>query len=386
MLPIDLVIVGLAVLLAIWGFMRGLTVGMLALVGFAVGAVLGSRVAPLVLNGGLNSPDAPILALPGALLAGGLMAAAVEWLVLRRRHWLSRLGPADGIAGALLAACLGLVAAWGVGAAVVQVKTLRDPVERSAILERMNDVLPPPGPVVASEPAPSDRFPTLDAPGPDVPKANPRIARDPQVKAAFKSVLHIAVESCDGDGTGSGWIVADGIVATNAHVVAGEEITTVRTGRGEPHPATPIWWDKKNDIALLRAPAFRGMPPLPLARKPSPGAEAAILGFPAGRRPGEIRPGRLGPTTDRRQGNLSDARLQEFGFPTNIYGRLITSFLGRSQPGNSGGPVVDGRGRVLTTVFGGSGGGSSGLGVPNAFVRRALRRAGPPVKAGSCED
>jgi len=64
----------------------------------------------------------------------------------------------------------------------------------------------------------------------------------------------------------------------------------------------------------------------------------------------------------------------------------VTSFVGRIQPGNSGGPMVDTRGRVVTTVFAKSGEGFGGYGVPNAFVRRALSEAGSaPVDTGPCE-
>jgi len=62
----------------------------------------------------------------------------------------------------------------------------------------------------------------------------------------------------------------------------------------------------------------------------------------------------------------------------------VTTFRGKSQPGSSGGPLVDLRGRVLTTVWGGSSALASGFGVPNRFVRRALRKAGPPVSTGGC--
>jgi hypothetical protein len=47
--------------------------------------------------------------------------------------------------------------------------------------------------------------------------------------------------------------------------------------------------------------------------------------------------------------------------------------------------VVDTQGRVLTTVFGGNSR-ARGLGVPNRFVREALREAGPPIGTGPCED
>jgi S1-C subfamily serine protease len=58
---------------------------------------------------------------------------------------------------------------------------------------------------------------------------------------------------------------------------------------------------------------------------------------------------------------------------------------GQVLPGNSGGPLVDARGRVVTTVFAATRGGpAGGYGVPNAIVRRALEEARRPVGTGPC--
>jgi S1-C subfamily serine protease len=81
----------------------------------------------------------------------------------------------------------------------------------------------------------------------------------------------------------------------------------------------------------------------------------------------------------------------------NAYGqgpvsRLLTPLRGLVRPGNSGGPVVDVHGAVLSTVFAGTVGGSShgGYGVANETVAavlrhaRALAGAGHQVSTGPC--
>ncbi len=380
MLIVDLIVGGLIALMVGWGFSRGLTVTTLAMAGFAAGAVLGSRLAPLLLNGGLHSTYAPEVALPGALLLGALAAAVVERFGLRLRHRLDRLGPANPVGGALLGACLGLVAAWMLGTVVMQVSSLGDQVRRSAILSRLDALLPPPGPAPVSEVASSDPFPTLEGPGPPVAALDPQVTREPGVRAATRSVVKISVLYCNHGKGGTGWIAADGIVATNAHVVAAEDVTSVRfRDRGPPYPATPIWFDPKNDIALLRVPGVKGVPALSLAGDPRAGSSAAMIGFPGGN--WAVRPTRLGVTSRYIEGFLGGHPLPR-EFSNKLFGRPITPFSGRAEPGNSGSPLVDGRGRVLTTAFGG--GHYNGLGVPNAFVRSALRRAGPPVGTGPC--
>jgi S1-C subfamily serine protease len=66
--------------------------------------------------------------------------------------------------------------------------------------------------------------------------------------------------------------------------------------------------------------------------------------------------------------------------------RTITTFRARVRHGNSGGPVVDGDGKVMTTVFAAAVGGAQpgGYGVPNAVVRTALGAARGPVSTGPC--
>jgi uncharacterized membrane protein required for colicin V production len=110
-LIIDQIVGGVIVLIVIWGFSRGVAVSTLALAGFGAGAVLGARLAPLLLNGGESSSYAPAVALPTALVLGALAAAAVERLGFRLDHRLGLLGSAsDRLGGVLLGACLGLAA------------------------------------------------------------------------------------------------------------------------------------------------------------------------------------------------------------------------------------------------------------------------------------
>jgi S1-C subfamily serine protease len=66
--------------------------------------------------------------------------------------------------------------------------------------------------------------------------------------------------------------------------------------------------------------------------------------------------------------------------------RTITTLRGLVRHGNSGGPMVDGDGEVVTTIFASasSGEGREGFGVPNRFVREALGKTQGPVDTGPC--
>src|SRR5215218_6335357 len=75
---VDWIIVGLVLLLALFGWAQGFVSGVLAFAGLALGAWVGTRVGPLVLSEGEHSPWAPAFGLIGALLVGALLAALFE--------------------------------------------------------------------------------------------------------------------------------------------------------------------------------------------------------------------------------------------------------------------------------------------------------------------
>jgi len=376
----DLIIGGFTVLMALWGYAQGLVVGALSLVGFVAGALLGSRVGPLLLEEGSSSPYAPLMTLTGGLVIGGLMAAGGELLGFRlRRRLPGRLNSFDGLGGAVLIACVGLALAWVAGAVALQTpgaRTLRPDIQRSRILQTLNSALPPSGPILNAI-ARFDPLPQISGPAPNVPAPNPRVARDPEVRAASRSVVRVLGTACGLGVQGSGWLADDGIVVTNAHVVAGQEDTTVQAGgEGPRHDAEVIFFDPRNDLAVLRSSGVRGLPALPVSSDAQPGTAGAILGFPENG-PYDVRPGRLGETR---------TILSQDAYGEGRFRRLVTSLRGLVRSGNSGGPMVDEEGRVLTTIFASTvgAGGSSGFGVPDELVSAALERAREPVDTGPC--
>jgi S1-C subfamily serine protease len=377
MTGLDWVIVGLVLLLALFGWFQGFVTGALALVGFAVGAWLGTRLAGLVLPDGSRNPYAPAIGLVGALCLGAGFAAGFEGFGFRLRSRLTLPGMAlvDGALGAILTACVGLGIVWILGAvAVHSTGGVRYEVQRSEILTRLNRALPPSGPLLNAL-ARFDPFPRID--GPEARVAPPRagIARDPQVQAAAGSVVKILGTACGLGVEGSGWVARDGVVVTNAHVVAGQDDTKVLLrGKNPQLDATAIAFDPRNDLAVLRVNGLHARA-LPLAADPRAGTSAAILGFP-GNGPYDVRAGRLG---DTRTTVTQDA------YGQGPVQRRLTALRGVVRSGNSGGPMVDGRGRVVTTVFAATTSGPrGGYGVPNAVVRRVLAGARGAVSTGPC--
>jgi S1-C subfamily serine protease len=374
---LDWIIAAAVVLVALFGWAQGFVSAALALAGFAAGAWVGTRLGPLVVPGGRASPWAPAFALLGALLAGGLFAAGLEGVGSRLRSVMRIPGLAlvDGLLGAVLTACLGLGIAWVLGAlALQQGGDLRHEAQRSQILRRLNATLPPSGSLLNAI-ANLDPFPHIDGPEAGVPAPAAGIARDPQVRTASSSVVKIVGTACGAGIEGSGWVAGAGLVVTNAHVVAGEHDTRVQVrGTGPSLAAHAVAFSPHDDIAVLRVDGLSA-PTLPLAPDPKPGTSGAILGFPLDG-PFDVRPGRLGATREV---------ISQDAYGQGPVRRDIVALRGAVRPGNSGGPMVDGQGRVLTTVFAATTRGPrGGYGVPNAVVRVALARASHQVSTGRC--
>ncbi len=383
MTRLDWIIVAITIAGAAIGYGRGFVVGALSLAGFGLGAVLGSRLAPLLLREGSASPYAALFGLVGALAVGSILAAAFSGIAYRLRGG-ARAVPGftavDGALGALLSAGVALGLVWLLGAAALQtpgVGDLRREVQRSSVLRTLNDVLPPSGPVLNAL-ARFDPLPSLRGPSADVPPPPPRaaIARAAGVRAASSSVVKVLGTACGLGVEGSGWVTRGGLVVTNAHVVAGQDDTTVQVGgRGPRLPAQAIAYDDRNDVAVLRVAGLRA-PGLALRSDVAAGTAAALLGFPQNG-PYDVRAVRVGASRDA---------LAEDAYGKGPVLRAILPLRGRVRHGNSGGPLVDAGGRVVGTVFASTVGSArpGGYAVPNAVVRRVLAGAGGVVSTGPC--
>jgi hypothetical protein len=378
--PIDWIIIGVCLLLALYGYAQGFIVGALSLAGFALGAFVGTRVAPLILSDGAHSPYAPLFGLAGALVAGAILAIGLEGVgvAVRRRLRIPGFAVVDGVLGAVLTACVVLGVAWIAGAAALQAPgaaSLRQDIQRSLILRNLNAILPPTGPILNAL-SRLDPLPQIRGPEPDVAPPRSAILRDPEVRHARRSVVRVLGTACGLNVEGSGWVAASGLVVTNAHVVAGEDDTTVEADGSQPQrSAHAVWFDPSNDIAVLRVPGL-DRPALNLTGDPQRGDAGAILGYPQNG-PFHAAAARLGAT---------ETFSSQDAYGRGPISRSITSFRGRVRSGNSGGPVVGTDGHVMATVFASTVGGGEhgGYGVPNRIVRRALARADRPVGTGAC--
>ena len=137
---------------------------------------------------------------------------------------------------------------------------------------------------------------------------------------------------------GTGFALSsDGYLVTNYHVVKGADSIYVQNNKGESFKVQTVYIDPAFDIAVLQIadPAFKSLSPLPYTFKKTNselGEDVYTIGYPKD----DVVYGK---------GYLSSAT--GFGGDSIAYQISIPV-----NPGNSGGPLMDGRGNVIGMVSG----------------------------------
>ena len=373
----DWIAIVIVLIAAFGGLRRGLVLSAFSLVGLAAGAYVGSRVGPHVLHGGSTSKWTPAAGLIGAVIGAMLLqfAALFAGSFIRGGLKLPPLRLIDTAGGLLLGTAIGLGIVW-VGASVALLTPgetrIRQEVERSAIVKHLDAALPPR--TLLNLLARIDPFPSIVGPKPPSLPPSKGVLRDPSIRDAATRVVKVLGLACGVGVEGTGWVAANDLLVTAAHVVAGEENTTIQIpGQGLSRRADVVVLDVHNDIAVLHVENL-GLKPLQLA-DPRSGAAVAIIGYPLD---GGLRatPGRIG---------LTATVLTQDALGHGPVTRTITAVAGDVQHGDSGGPAVDAGGSVQSSIFAARLNSASGYGVPPSILRDDLAHAGTQrVSTGSC--
>ncbi|HVT38122.1 MAG TPA: trypsin-like peptidase domain-containing protein [Gemmatimonadaceae bacterium] len=155
-------------------------------------------------------------------------------------------------------------------------------------------------------------------------------------------------------GLGSGFLIREGVIVTNAHVVTGAQKINVALRDGATFPATLIGMDEANDLALLRIDA-KGLPIATLGTSKGLliGEWAIAIGNPYGFVLGNTEPSVTAGVISGTGRNLT-ARTEGNG----VYVDMIQTDAA-INPGNSGGPLVNALGEVIgvnSSIYSPSGG------------------------------
>jgi S1-C subfamily serine protease len=373
---VDWIALAVVLFTALAGWRRGLLATALSLVGLVAGAYLGSRLAPHLLRGGAGSRWSPAVSLALALAGAGLFqaGAALAGSFLRGGLALTPLRVVDSAGGLVLGAATGLVLVWVLGATALLLPgqtALRREAQRSEILRHLNEHVPPRR--LLHVLARIDPLQSITGPPAPLEPPTAAIVRKPAVRAAERSVVRVLGTACGVGVEGTGWFVGPRLVATAAHVVAGQHDTHVQlTGGRVLLAAAVVAFDPSNDVAILRVRARRS--PLRLRDAAQPGRAVAIVGYPDNG-PLTLTPGRIGETS---------RVLTRDAYGHGPVSRTITAVGGHVRHGDSGGPAVDAQGYVQTMIFAARIGTAVGYGVPVGVVLHAARTAQAPVSTRGC--
>lgn len=170
----------------------------------------------------------------------------------------------------------------------------------------------------------------------DTPKATDKTVEQ-LAEQVRPSIVVVRVAGRDGgqQGLGTGFVIsADGLIATNLHVIGEARPITVELADGKIHEVTHVHAsDRAQDLAIIRIDA-QGLPPLPLGDSATLKDGQAIVAI--GNPRGLLRSVVAGVVSGQR----------------DIDGRQMIQLAIPIETGNSGGPVLDLQGRVhgITTI------------------------------------
>jgi hypothetical protein len=348
---LDVVIVMVAVGAAAGGWRLGFLARVTSWIGLGLGLYLAIRLLPIVINGFEGGPAIQTFLVAVALLIAGAFAGQAVGLFVGSKLQLALpKGPSRTVdrTGGAVAGVLGvLIVVWLLSPVAAEITGWpADQVRNSSISRTVDRVFP-------SAPDPlrtlrrvigDDQFPQVfealrPSPDPGEPPAEAGIAPDVSSRVAA-STVKVEAAACGRLQNGSGSIVGDELVLTNAHVVAGaEEVGVFRGDDGRLVEAEVVAFDPDRDLAVLRAEGI-DRPALPLGGA-DVGASGAVYGYPGGGNL-TVSPFEIGQRVDARGTDIYDRN------PTVRDVFILAADL---HPGDSGGALIDPAGQVVGVAF-----------------------------------
>jgi len=351
---LDLILIGFAVFILVSGWRRGLFVTVFSLVGLIFGAWLGRSVIDIV-NGASTTTSLTRTALSTATLFIGIgIGSAIGGFIGRRLRNIFSWSPfrlLDNLSGAALSLIAWSIVFWLLATTLLAapVSSLTNTVSQSKVLNYLEQYMPMSVRdgvesvriYVSDSGLPEGLANVLLAPAVEPPDLTSIDA--PAVIAALDSVVKVegTTKECSTRLAGSGFVIGQDLIMTNAHVVAGVDNPTVRVkGKGKAFEGVVVYFDPARDVAIIRTKDF----PSGALRISEPlvrGEGAVVAGFPGG-----------GPLT------LIPARVRSVSESsgTDIYGkdpvtREIYAISADIKQGDSGAPMFALDGTVAGLVF-----------------------------------
>jgi S1-C subfamily serine protease len=349
-LALDIILGVVLLAYIVYGFRHGLSRSLFVIVGVVAGAIAAFFAAPLA------AAWVPVQFLrPGATIFVAILLVAIGHALgsaigrrIRRGVANSALGGFDRMLGALVtgivAALVASVVAFSAG--TLGVPLLSRAIAGSTILSTITTFTPDPVQgflaqvrgVVLDQGIPTITG-ALGGREADIPRID---TGSPDLNTAAQSVVRITGNAfaCGQSQSGTGFVISDDRIVTNAHVVAGVDEPVVETPGGEVITGSIVYFDPIDDLAVIAAPGLSA-PALATSDTLPTGTDAAFEGYPYG-----------GPFASAAAGVISVTT----SAVADIYGdsstpREVYTLAAAVREGNSGGPLLTLDGRVAGVIF-----------------------------------
>ncbi len=349
---LDLAIVAVLISSVVGGWRVGLFVGATAWVLLAQGLVTATLVLPAIdRNLGRDNPGAALMVEAIVFISAGfagLYVGRYMGRVFRSSLLPPEMARRDRRAGAIGGPVATLVLIWliAIPAMTQSAGLFARQAHGSALARGVDAVLPPP-------PDTSTAFHRLLGPagmpqvfasldplvGSAPPPADSGLGA-PLVARVATSTVKVDGMACGHRREGSGFVVGPDLVVTNAHVVAGEDKTSVLRPDGTSLAAAVTAYDSDRDLAVLTVPGL-GLPALTLA-SPEPRSTTAVFGHPDGQDPLRVAPALI-----RREMSAKGYDL----YGDHLTRREVLILAANLRPGDSGSAVVNTDGAVVGVAF-----------------------------------
>lgn len=349
-LVLDILLVVLLLCYIVYGFRNGLSRSLFVIAGVVAGVIAAFFLVPLV-SAWVPWPVArPVITIVATLVlvaAGHALGSAVG-RGIRRGIERTPLSGLDRLLGAIVTGIAAALVAAVVGTSVGQLgfPLLSRAIAGSAVLRTINTLTPDPveawiaqlKSVVANSGLPV----ISDALGGTTPVIPQLDTANPALNAAAQSVVRITgnAYACGVSQSGTGFVISDDRVVTNAHVIAGVSEPVVEAPSGETLAGFVVYFDPALDLAVIAVPGL-GAAQLQLGESIAAGTDAAIQGYPFG-----------GPFTASAAEvmRVGEAQVEDI-YGAAQYSREVYTLAADVRQGNSGGPLLSLDGVVVGVVF-----------------------------------
>ena len=384
---LDALLLALIAAYAWTGWVHGFVSNLFSAGGLLIGFLTGIALAPQMFGDSSGDPTTAVMSIVLVFVCAGVGNFLGTLIGRAAKIRRGKARTVDAFLGAVFGTIVVMAASWALGYAV-SASTLphvSTAVRDSAVLARVDSLMPQrAGDALRSftDTLTVDVFPNYLDPFDteiirDTAPPDQRTLKRPGVRAARDSVVRVLGRAqCHRMIEGSGFVIGNDRIMTNAHVIAGVDEPTITLG-DRRLAGRPVWFDSDLDLAVVDVPGL-GAKPLNWDTTADEDDPAVVLGFPENG-PFDARAARIRGRLDLRGPDI---------YGQGRVSRDVYSIRSLVRSGNSGGPLISPRGDVIGVIFAASiSDAQTGYAVSASEARRIARKSSvvdATVDTGQC--